>query len=156
MNNPRRKAESKLKRIGTINAVNDLRPATSADAGILALHQYRALLRSGSSESAATRAMTAFLPWARTELAVGRLIAVIAGGGLETLGSAVLHSTDRPALLERTELLFVYSTDPILESDLKAALIAEARLRGMTSILAKRTQLAALGLEETALLEYRL
>jgi len=73
LNNPRRKAESKLKRIGTIAAVNDLRPATSADAGILALHQYRALLHSDSSDSAATRAMTAFLPWARRELGVERL-----------------------------------------------------------------------------------
>jgi hypothetical protein len=135
--------------------VTDLRPATAADAAILALHHYRALLQASHSESDATRAMTAFLPWARTELEVGRLIAVCAGGGIEALGSAVMHCAD-PALLERAELLFVYSTDSTLEPDLKAALIAEARLRGIVSILAKPDQLAALGLEGTALLEYRL
>lgn len=136
--------------------MTDLRPATTADTAILALHQYRALLHSGSSDADATRAMTAFLPWARTELEAGRLIAVIAGGLLEATGSAALHCTDRPALLERNELLFVYNTDPTLESALIAALIAEARLRGMTSILAKPAQLAGLGLEGTALLEYSL
>lgn len=136
--------------------MTDLRPATVADAAILALHHYRALLHASHSESEATRAMTAFLPWARTELEVGRLIAVCAGGGIEATGSAVMHCADRPALLERAELLFVYSTDPALEPDLKAALIAEARLRGIVSILAKPDLLAALGLEGTALLEYRL
>ena len=136
--------------------MTDLRPATAADAGILALHQYRTLLHSGFEEGDATRATTDFLPWARRELEAGRLIAVIAGGLLEALGSAVLHCTDRPALSERTELLFVYSTDPSLEPALKSALIAEARLRGMVSILAMPAQLADLGLEETALLEYRL
>lgn len=136
--------------------MTDLRPATAADAAILALHQYRALLRSGFEESDATRAMTAFLPWARRELEAGRLIAVCAGGGFEALGSAVLHASDRPATLERIELLFVYSADPSLEPELKAALIAEARLRGLTSIVARPAQLAALGLEGTALLEYRL
>jgi len=80
--------------------------------------------------------MTAFLLWARTELEAGRLIVVIAGAVLKTTGSAVLHSTDRLAPLERTELLFVYSTDPSLELDLIAVLIAEAWLRGMASILA--------------------
>ena len=142
--------------IGNIAYVTDLRPATAADAAILALHHYRALLSSGSSDAEATRAMTGFLPWARCELEAGRLIAVIAGPLLEALGSAALHCTERPVALERTELLFVYSADPTLEPDLKSALIAEARLRGLTSILAKPAQLAALGLEEKALLEYRL
>ena len=137
-------------------AVTDLRPATAADAAILALHHYRALLRDGSSDAEATRAMTAFLPWARRELEAGRLIAVCAGALLEATGSAVMHCADRPALLERAELLFIYCADPTLEPDLKSALIAEARLRGLFSILAKPAQLAALGLEETALLEYRL
>ncbi len=136
--------------------MTDLRPATTADSAILALHHYRALINSGSSDADATRAMTAFLPWARTELAAGRLIAVIAGGLLEATGSAVLHCTERPALLERAELLFTYTTDPTLELELIAALLAEARLRGMTSLLAKPAQLAALGLKGTALLEYKL
>ena len=136
--------------------MTDLRPATTADTAILALHHYRALLSSGSSDAAATRAMTAFLPWARTELETGRLIAVIAGGLLEAAGSAVLHCTDRPTMLERAELLFIYSTEPSLEPALVSALIAEARLRDMTSLLAKSAQLAALGLQGTALLEYRL
>jgi hypothetical protein len=137
--------------------VTDLRPATTADAAILALHHYRTLLESGSSDAAATRAMTVFLPWARHELEAGRLIAVIAGPLLEALGSAALHCADRPAPFERAELLFVYSPDPTLEPDLKGALIAEARLRGIASILAKPASLAALGLEQgTALLDYRL
>jgi hypothetical protein len=136
--------------------MTDLRPATTADAAILALHHYRALLGGGSSDHEATRAMTAFLPWARRELEAGRLIAVIAGPLLEALGSAVLHCADRPTLLERAELLFVYSADPALEPDLNAALIDEARLRGISSILAQPAQLNALGLEGTALLEYRL
>ena len=109
-----------------------------------------------SSDAVATRAMTAFLPWARRELESGCLIAVCAGALLEATGSAVLHCADRPALLERAELLFVYSADPSLEPDLMTALIAEARLRGILSILAQPAQLAALGLEGTALLEYRL
>ena len=136
--------------------MTDLRPATAADAAILALHHYRALLSGGSSDAEATRAMTAFLPWARRELESGRLIAVCAGALLEATGSAVLHCADRPAMLERAELLFVYSADPALEPDLIAALIAEARLRGIATILAKPAQLTALGLEGTALLEYRL
>ncbi len=136
--------------------MTDLRPATTADTAILALHHYRALLSSGLSETNATRAMTTFLPWARTELEAGRLIAVIAGELLEAAGSAVLHCTDRPAMLERAELLFIYSTDPSLEPALISALIAEARLRGMTSLLAKPAQLAALGFKGTALLEYKL
>ena len=136
--------------------MTDLRPATVADAAILALHHYRSLLRGGLEEGAATRAMTAFLPWARRELETGRLMAVCAGALLEATGSAVLHCADRPALLERTELLFVYSADPALEPDLMAALIAEARLRGILSILAQPAQLTTLGLEGTALLEYRL
>ena len=100
--------------------------------------------------------MTAFLPWARTELEAGRLIGVIAGPLLEALGSAVLHCTDRPALLERTEWLFTYTSDPALEPALTAALIAEARLRGISSILAAPAQLAAAGLEGTVWLEYAL
>lgn len=110
-----------------ISSVTNLHPATAADTAILALHHCRALLVGGSSDAAATRAMTAFLLWARTELEAGRLIAVIADAVLKTTGSAVLHSTERPAPLERTELLFVYSTDPSLELDLMAALIAKAR-----------------------------
>ena len=136
--------------------MTDLRPATAADAAIVALHHYRALLQGGSSDAEATRAMTAFLPWARRELESGRLIAVCAGALFKATGSAVLHCADRPVMLERAELLFVYSADPALEPELKAALIAEARLRGLTSILAQPAQLTALGLEGTALLEYRL
>ena len=123
--------------------MTNLHPATAANTAILALHHCRALLSGGSSDAAATRAITAFLLWARTELEAGRLIAVIAGAMLKTTGSAVLHSTDRLAPLERTELLFVYSTDPSLKLDLIAVLIAEAWLRGMASIFASKAQLRA-------------
>jgi hypothetical protein len=118
----------------TISVVIDLRPATAADAAILALHHYQHLLETGFSDADATRSMGAFLPWARGQLEAGALIALIAGGGLEADGSVVLHILQRPAPYESAELLFVHAP-PELTGDLVQAVLLEAKLRGVTRVV---------------------
>jgi hypothetical protein len=138
--------------------VTDLRPATPADAAILALHHHRQLLNSGSPEDAATRTTQVFLPWARTQLEAGGLIAIVAGGGLEAAGSVALHHVERPAGLESAELLYLHA--PVtnareLEVELVQALLLEARLRGITRITTQLSHLAAHGFTPSTSLEWR-
>ncbi len=138
--------------------MTDLRPATPADAAILALHHHQQLLNSGSPEDAATRATQAFLPWIRSQLETGSLIAIIAGGGLEAAGSVALHYVERPAGLESAELLYWHA--PVsdareLEAELVQALLLEARLRGITRITTQLSHLAAHGFTPSTSLEWR-
>jgi hypothetical protein len=132
--------------------VTDLRPATASDAAILALHQHRHLVTNGWTDETATRATQAFLPWARRELEAGRLIAVIAGGGLEAAGSIALHVPERPASLTLAELVLIHAP-PELEPDLIHALLDEARLRGITEIVTRLTHLEPLGFRNATWLE---
>jgi 3',5'-cyclic AMP phosphodiesterase CpdA len=133
--------------------MTDLRPATAADAAILALHHHRTLLETGWDEDAATRATQAFLPWARRELEAGRLIAVVAGGGLEAAGSVALHQVDRPASLEVTEVIVLHAP-PDLQSDLVHAVLDEARLRGVTRVVSALPNLERFGFRASHLLEW--
>ena len=129
-----------------ISTVTDLRPATAADAAILALHHYQHLIGTGASDADATRSMGAFLPWARAQLEVGALIAVIVGVGLEAEGSVVLHVVQRPSPYERAELLFVHA--PLeLRSELVQAVLLEAKLRGVTRVSTNDLSLESFGFE---------
>ena len=132
--------------------MTDLRPATTADAAILALHHHRHLVRSGRSDEDATRATQDFLPWARSELEAGRLIAVIAGGGLEAAGSVALHHLERPASLDAAEIVLLHGPSE-LEPDLLHALLDEARLRGITRVVTRLTHLEPHGFRRAAWLE---
>jgi hypothetical protein len=134
-----------------------LRPATTADAGILAVHHHHALRASGSSDAEATALTGTFLPWARSELEAGRLIALIAGDGLNAEGSAALHLADRPEPFSGARLLYCHAVSgDALERTLVGALLAEARLRGVTCLEATPSEVAGLGLEAGTRQEWRL
>jgi hypothetical protein len=134
--------------------VTDLRPATAADAAILALHHHRQLLETNLHEDAATRATQAFLPWARRELEADRLIAVIAGGGLEAAGSVALHHLERPAPLDTAELIVLHAPAE-LEADLIHAVLDEAKLRGIPRVLTQLPNLERYGFHGSKWLEWR-
>ena len=133
--------------------MTDLRPATAADSAILALHQYQHLVGTGASDADATRSMGAFLPWARAQLEVGTLIALIAGGGLEAAGSITLHVVQRPTPYERAELLFVHAPLELL-GELVQAVLLEAKLRGVTRVTANDSRLAVFGFQSSNALEW--
>jgi hypothetical protein len=128
--------------------VTDLRPATAADAAILALHHYQHLLETGASDADATRSMGTFLPWARGQLEGGTLIAVIAGGGLEAVGSVTLHVVQRPTPYERAELLFVHAPLELM-GELVQAVLLEAKLRGVTRVLTNDSRLESFGFQSS-------